>query len=183
MSREDEPPSAGARDHRRNAFALILTKLGRRDHTEKELARALAAKEFPEAAIESALNRAKREGLVDDVRLANNLARMTARTGKRGPRRVIATLRQKGIDAETAQAAAKAAFATSDDAGANLLRFTARLLERAKGETLKEKRIKVLRSLLGRGFELSEARQALRLAENARMTENGADDANADADE
>lgn len=180
MSSENEPPASDPRNRSRNAFALILTKLGRRDHTEQELARALARKEFPGEVIESALDRAKREGLVNDVRLANNLARITAQTGKRGPRRVIATLRQKGIALETAQAATKQAFAASDDAETSLVRFATRLLERARGETLKEKRIKVLRSLLGRGFELSEARKALRLAENALMTENTGNDAAAD---
>ena len=180
MSSQDKPPSSDPRNQSRNAFALILTRLGRRDHTEQELARALARKEFPEEVIESALHRAKREGLVNDVRLAHNLARITAQTGKRGPRRVVATLRQKGITVETAQAATKQAFTASDEAETNLVRFAIRLLERARGGTLKEKRIKVLRSLLGRGFELSQARNALRLAENARMTENTGNDAEAD---
>lgn len=185
MSRESL--NSDAKSSSRNAFALILAKLGRRDHTEKELVKALARQGFPEETIEQALTRAKVEGLVNDTRLANQMARMTAKTGKRGPRRVIATLRQKGIDAQTAQAATKDAFAVSDEVETSLVRFATRLLERARGETLKARRVKVLRSLVGRGFELSEARRAVRLAENALMTENRAHDADghdeADADE
>jgi SOS response regulatory protein OraA/RecX len=164
----------------RNAFALILARLGRRDHTEVELRRALARKGFPEPFAEAALERAKREGLVNDVRLAATVARLTARSGKRGPLRLIASLRQKGISKQTARAATKEAFAASDEGETNLVRFAGRLLERARGGTLKERRVKVVRSLLGRGFELSEAKRALRLAENALMTENRGDDALAD---
>ena len=161
----------------RNAFAFVLAKLGRRDHTEKELRTALARKEYPEEAVEAALTKARREGLVNDERLARGLARMTARAGKRGPRRVVATLRQKGVSAETAQAVTKEAFATSEEAPLGLLRFATRLLARAKGDTRGEKRTRVLRSLLTRGFELSEARRVVRLAENALMTENTGNDA------
>ena len=174
---EREPEEPDPRREARNAFALVLAKLGRRDHTEKELAKALALKGFSAAAAESALAQAKREGLVNDQRLADRVARITARSGKRGPRRVVATLRQKGISAETAQAAAKEAFDGSDEAATSLVRFATRLLERARGSTLKEKRVRVLRSLTGRGFELSEARRALRLAENDGMTENRDNDA------
>ncbi|MBK5255430.1 MAG: regulatory protein RecX [Vicinamibacteria bacterium] len=172
---EKDPETLG-----RNAFALILAKLGRRDHTELELRRSLAAKGVPEPAAESALERARREGLVNDLRLATAAARLTARSGKRGPRRLVATLRQKGISAETAEAAAKEAFTASEEGEANLVRFAGRLLEKARGETRREKRARVVRSLLGRGFELSEAMRALRLAENALMAENSADDSDSD---
>lgn len=170
---DDSDPSPEAR----NAFAFVLAKLGRRDHTEKELRTALARKEFPAQAVDVALARARREGLVNDERLARSLARMTARGGKRGPRRVVSTLRQKGISPETAQAVTKEAFAASEEAPEGLLRFATRLLVRAKGDTPREKRTRVLRSLLTRGFELSEARRVVRLAENALMTENTGNDA------
>jgi SOS response regulatory protein OraA/RecX len=167
----------GRRAPSRNAFALILARLGRRDHTEKELLAALGRKGYSEEAATAALRKAKREGLVNDERLAGTIARINARSGRRGPRRVVATLRQKGIPAAAARAATKEAFAESDEGEANLLRFATRLLRRAKGETLREKRVRVVRSLVGRGFELSEAKRALRLAENALMVENRGDDA------
>jgi regulatory protein len=178
--RPQEPEGPDPRSLERNAFALILVRLGRRDHTEAELRRALANKGFPEPAVESAIHRARREGLVDDVRLAGAMARLAARSGKRGPRRLVATLRQKGVSTEVARAAAKEAFAASDEGETSLIRFATRLLERARGETLKERRIKAVRSLLGRGFELSEARRVLRIAENALMIENRGNDADPD---
>ena len=177
MSSDDDPSSQDLAAQTRNAFALILAKLGRRDHTEKELAGALGRKGYSEEAAVAALRKAKREGLVNDERLAGTIARINARSGKRGPRRVVATLRQKGIPAATAQAATKEAFAGSDEGETNLVRFATRLLRRAKGETPREKRGRVVRSLMGRGFELSEAKRALRLAENALMVENRRDDA------
>ncbi|MEO5762481.1 MAG: regulatory protein RecX [Vicinamibacteria bacterium] len=181
MSSDDSLPDSDAdasarKAQTRDAFALILAKLGRRDHTEKELERALLRKEYPPEAIEIAIGRAKREGLVNDVRLAGVIARITARSGKRGPRKVVATLRQKGVCAELAQAATKEAFSSTDEGEENTIRFVTRLLERARGETAKDKRIRVLRSLLTRGFELDEARRVVRIAENALMTENASDD-------
>jgi regulatory protein len=161
----------------RNAFALILAKLSRRDHTEKELERALARKGYSEEAALAALRKAKREGLVNDERLAGAIARVNARSGKRGPRRVLATLGRKGISSATARAATKEAFGGSEEGEANLIRFATSLLRRAKGDTRREKRARVVRSLIGRGFGLSEAKQALGVAENALMDENRANDA------
>ena len=177
MNSDDEPSPPDLAAQTRNAFALILAKLGRRDHTEKELLAALGRKGYSEEAATAALRKAKREGLVNDERLAGTIARINARSGKRGPRRVVATLRQKGIAASTAQAVTKEAFAGSNEGETNLVRFATRLLRRAKGETLREKRVRVVRSLMGRGFELSEAKRALRLAENALMVENTHNDA------
>jgi len=161
----------------RNAFALILAKLGRRDHTEKELERALGRKGYSEEAAHAALRKAKREGLVDDERIASAIARVNARSGRRGPLRVLATLRQKGISPSSAQAATKEAFAGSEEGETNLIRFATSLLRRAKGDTTREKRARVVRSLMSRGFGLSEARRALGIAENALMVENRGNDA------
>ena len=71
MNSDDEPSSPqDLAAQARNAFALILAKLGRRDHTEKELLSALGRKGYAEEAAMAALGRAKREGLVNDERLA-----------------------------------------------------------------------------------------------------------------
>ena len=175
--RNDEPSTQDLAAQTRNAFALILAKLGRRDHTEKELLQALGRKGYAEEAAVAALGKAKREGLVNDERLASRIALTSARSGQRGPRRVEATLRQKGIGQKTAQEATKAAFTASEEAEESLIRFATRLLRRARGETRKDKRIRVIRSLMGRGFPLSDARKALGIAENALMEENRPDDA------
>jgi regulatory protein len=177
LSSDDDLSSQDLTAQTRNAFALILAKLGRRDHTEKELERALGRKGYSEEAAQAALRKAKREGLVNDERIAGTIARINARSGKRGPLRVLATLRQKGIPASTAQAATKEAYAGSEEGEENLIRFATSLLRRAKGDTKREKRARVVRSLMGRGFGLSEAKRALGIAENALMTENTGNDA------
>ena len=88
-----------------------------------------------------------------------------------------AALRKKGIPGEADRAEATEDFASSEEGRANLVRFAARLLSRAKGDTIREKRARVLRSLMARGFALSEARRALGLAENALIEENTGHDA------
>ena len=159
------------------AFALILEKLGRRDHTEKELVTALLRKEVPRAAVHAAIVKARREGLVNDLRLAARLARNAAGAGLRGPRRVVAKLRQKGVAAETAKAATREAYEPSEEQEALLIGLAGRLFQRARAADPRSKRLKVLRSLVGRGFELSDAKRALRSAETALMIENRRDDA------
>ena len=180
MSSESDSPSEDLKAQERSAFALILAKLGRRDHTEKELLTALGRKGYSEEAARAAVRRAKRQGLVNDERLAGTIARLHARSGRRGPLLVVAKLRHKGIAADTARAITKEAFAVSDESESNLARFVESLLRRARGKTPGEKRVRVVRSLLGRGFGLSEAKRALRLAENASMVENRGHDEGAD---
>jgi regulatory protein len=171
LSSLDENPRARGTQER-NAFAFILAKLGRRDHTEKELRRGLARKGFEEDVADKALERARREGLVNDERVAGALARTSARSGRRGPLRVLAALRNKGVSPETARAATKAAFEGADEGESNLARFATNLLRRAKGDTPKERRLRVVRSLVTRGFPLSLAGRAARFAENALEEEN-----------
>ena len=137
----------------------------------------LQRKEIPRGAIDAAMAKARREGLVDDARLASRMAHHTAGAGLRGPLRVIAKLRQKGIDGEMAKAATKEAYAPSEEREALLSSLALRLLQRARATDPRSKRLKVLRSLVGRGFELSDAKRALREAETALMTENRGDDA------
>jgi SOS response regulatory protein OraA/RecX len=155
----EDIPDQDLKTQARHAFTLILAKLGRRDHTEKELLTALGRKGYAEeAAREAALARARREGLVDDERLARgSLARMNARAAESAGR--------AGWWPRCARRALRAPPRPSRDEGglrgrlkrleASLLRFATRLLARAKGETPREKRIRVVRSLLTRGFELS----------------------------
>lgn len=145
----------------RRAYALILAKIARRDHTEKEIATALTRKEFSREAIDLALARARQERLVDDTRFAGMLARQGANSGSKGPRKVLAKLRQKGIGGDLADRATRAAFADVPDRDEKLTALAERLYSRARGETDKERRIKALRSLIGRGFGLSESRRAL----------------------
>ena len=155
---------------------MILAKLGRRDHTEKELITALSRKGIPREAIDDAIAKARREGLVDDERFAARLAQNAAGAGLRGPRRVVAGLRQKGVAAETAKAAAKRAYEPCEEHEIRLIGLAGRLFQRARASDPRSRRLKVLRSLVGRGFELSDAKRALRSAETALMIENRQDE-------
>mgnify|MGYP000899039460 CR=1 FL=1 len=167
----------GAEAEARRAFSVILARLTRRDHTEAELSRALGRMEFSPEAVEAALARAGRDGLINDARVAGALARAGAASGRRGPRRVLATLRLKGIAPETAAVATKAAFEDSEVIDTKVARLAERLLRRARGTTPRERRLKAVRSLMSRGFPLADARRAVSLAENALINENRKDDA------
>jgi regulatory protein len=145
----------------------MLAKLGRRDHTEKELTTALRRKLAPEAAIERALAKLRDQGLVDDRKFAERRARSAASSGLRGPRRVVAALRQKGVAAETASSVAKEAFSPTSDLEEKLVKLAARQLRRARAETGRERRMKALRALVSRGFGLGESRRAIARAEKA----------------
>ena len=155
---------------------MVLAKLGRRDHTEKELVTWLERKLVPDAAIERALAKVKEQGLVDDRRFAERRARGAAAAGLRGPRRLVAALRQKGVSSETATAVAKEAFAPTSDLEDNLVKLAGRLLRRARAETSRERRMKALRSMVTRGFDLSESRRAIARAEKE-ATDGGPDGA------
>ena len=178
MSSNGDRGSSG-RDFR-NAYAIVLAKLGRRDHTEKELRTALRRKLLPEGAIDRAIEKAREQALVDDVRFAERRARSAASVGVRGPRKVMAALRQKGISGEAAEAAVREAFAPSSDLDERLVSLASRTLRRARGETLRIRKTKALRSLVARGFALRSARRALDVALNAAISENPLDDRSAD---
>jgi regulatory protein len=78
------------------AFRTLLRALERRSFARADLARRLARKSHPPAAVESALERAERLGLLDDAAFARNYVQTRAARG-RGPSRLTRDLLTMGV--------------------------------------------------------------------------------------
>lgn len=92
-------------------FVLALRLLARRDYAGAELAGRLRQKGCDAAAIETALERCRACGYLDDERYAAGRAAALARSGRARGRRLLADLQQHGVDAAAAAAAVQTAEA------------------------------------------------------------------------
>jgi regulatory protein len=138
-SRSEAPPAG--------AFDAALRLLTLRAHSELELRQKLGRRQFPKDEIDSAVERARQLGYVDDAEFARALAAHRART--RGPALIAAELASKGIDRDAAREAlatvhrdelvAAARRLAARDAGADRRVVMARLLRRGfPGEIVRE---------------------------------------------
>jgi regulatory protein len=101
MPREAVPP---------DPYTYGLAALGRRELTERQLRDRLARRGCTGEAIDAALDRLKREGVLDNVRAAHAFARTEARIKRRGPLRIQRSLEMMGVDREMARAATRDGF-------------------------------------------------------------------------
>ena len=103
---DDEAPAAGRRKRRRELTPAqrALALLVRREHSQPELLRKLAARGIESDAAAEAVERMREAGWQDDGRFAASLARSRA-TGGHGPLRIEAELATHRLDAGTIAAA------------------------------------------------------------------------------
>jgi len=150
-------PSAAAHqreDGPRAAREAAVRLLARRDYGSAELRAALRARAFDDAVLEELLAALSREGALDDARFANNYASYHAGRG-RGPVRIAADLRQRGIGA----ALIEAALAQESD-WAGLARRARRARFGAQPPASWPEKAKQARFLLYRGFSADHIRAA-----------------------
>ena len=81
------------------AYRAVLAALGRRGHARRELERKLRRRGHPPDAVEAALERATRSGLVNDPAFAANFIQLKADRG-RGPARLRRDLLLLGVEGE-----------------------------------------------------------------------------------
>jgi regulatory protein len=81
------------------AYEQALKLLVRREHSRRELAHKLGERDHPAAAAEAALDRLEAEDALNDARFAEEYARARFAKGF-GPVRVVAELREHGIDGD-----------------------------------------------------------------------------------
>ncbi|MCG5524747.1 recombination regulator RecX [Ectothiorhodospira haloalkaliphila] len=98
-----KPPKA-EQDPQESALRL----LARREHSRHELAGKLALRGFARDKVDEALDDLESEGWLSDARFASEFVRYRIRQGQ-GPLRILADLRQRGIDEAQAQQALEAA--------------------------------------------------------------------------
>ncbi|MEK6661898.1 MAG: regulatory protein RecX [candidate division NC10 bacterium] len=82
----------------RSAYQAAVALLAVRDRTRFELSRLLAARGFPQAELESALDRLKEQGYLNDRRLATIWAKSRLQAKPMGPYRLRQELDSKGVE-------------------------------------------------------------------------------------
>ncbi len=140
------------------AFSLLAL----RDHSEAELLRKLNRYDYPPEAIDSALNRCREYGYLDDYKFALERARgLLARGRAIGPK-VMEDLRKRGIEEQIAR---RAIIEASGDINEKEI-LTAIFEKRFSGFNFPEARDsekkRVVNYLLRRGFSLSTVLEFLR---------------------
>lgn len=143
------------------AFRAALRALERRSHARGELARRLVQRGHPREAVESALDRAARLGLLDDAAFALHYVAVRADRGK-GPARVRQDLLRLGVDRSVVERAIAEHWPEGTD-----LRSVSLALARKRAQQLGDlpspvKRRRLLAYLARRGFAGREALDAVR---------------------
>ena len=133
-----------------------VSLLARREHSRLELERKLASRAFPKGMIAETLDRLEQNGLLDGQRFMESFIESRAARGL-GPVRIHAELAQRGIAANDAVAALKAA---GQDWRAIARRVRAKRFGAERPVELKE-RARQARFLQYRGFDASQVDAAL----------------------
>lgn len=139
------------------AFQKILRWASVRERSSAYVRDRLSRDEFPEEAVEEALERAVRVRAVDDRRYADALVRTTLASG-RGLRRAEGEIRGLGIDPESLDSWAEHREAGRDAEVARALEVLRRRPPRARAA-----REAAFRKLVGQGYDADVASTAARL--------------------
>jgi len=153
------------------AREAALRLLSHRPRAERELARKLKDRGYPEPAVDAAMAKVRELGLIDDAVFAREYALQRIRSRPAGARRLVEDLRRRGIGADDARRAAAAAIEESGVSDVDLARAAHRKFPRRAGEP-EAKRIRRLQGFLSRrGFSPSTIQQLVR--EDRRATSGG----------
>ena len=126
--------------------------LSARELSEAQLRTRLKRRELDAAEIDEAISRLKADRTLNDRRVALAIARMESAIKHRGRSRVLQTIRQAGIDDDTAQQAVQAVFEEVDEDAMLDKAFERRLRGTAPKELDDRGRAKVIRGLVAQGF-------------------------------
>jgi regulatory protein len=145
----------------RRAYIDALKLLGRRELSEAQIRQRLARRKHDADAIDTAIDRLREERSVDDVRVAEAIARSQTSLRKRGKLRVRLQIERAGIAASTARRVVDEVFADLD--GDALL--DAALAKRLRlDDDIADDRAfnRLYRYLVGQGFEPDRVMALLR---------------------
>jgi regulatory protein len=145
------------------ALELAVGHLGRRDRTEAEVRRHLAAKEIGDGATDAAVTELVRLGYLDDARYARTFAEDRRALDNWGSERIERRLLELGVDRDlVADAVAARGGAEELDAALDLLRRRCREVP-----TNERERERALAMLVRKGYDLELAYDAVRAFERA----------------
>jgi regulatory protein len=145
---------------RRTPIDAALNLLAVRARAKGELDRALKDRGYDEAERAQALGRLAELGYLDDTRFGKERALGMLRSGRFGPTAVVQRLMRHGLPSAAAKEALEAA---RGELGFDPLASARELLGRKRRGPLDDPkaRARAMRLLVGRGFSLQVARQAV----------------------
>ncbi len=145
----------------RKAFRKACDFLARRPHSARQLRQKLS-RTFEPDTVEHVLDRLAALRYLDDSRFALEYAAERLERSPRGTAMLVAELRSRGVDAETARRAVKQALnELGQDETGLALRAAGRRTELLSLLDKDERRNKLLRFLTGRGFSSEAALTAV----------------------
>lgn len=137
------------------AHESALRSLTARAHGEKELLRKLRQKYDAEAA-ESAVERCKQAGLINDAAFAADLAEELYRRKALSPERIRRELEQRGVDKNTVQ---NAISALDIDRDSGIIQILEKM--RITDDSPDKDKARAVRRLINAGYRLGEIRRVL----------------------
>ena len=150
------------RERNLDAYTVAVTLLARRELSSRQLRDRLLRRRFDPAEVDLVVERLSRDGTLDDRRVALASARLGAQVKRRGRRRVLQQIQQLGIHADTARAAVDEVFGALDES-ALLQAALERRLKGAHPRELDRKAVaRIVRSLVGQGFDAHAVYEQLR---------------------
>jgi regulatory protein len=144
-----------------DAYVDGLKLAAGRELSEAQVRQRLARKGHAQADIDAAIERLKEERAIDDVRVAETIARAETLTKRRGKLRVRMQIERAGIAAGTARKAVDDVFGELDADAMLDAALTRRMLGRDRIEDDKEFQ-RLYRYLLNQGFDGERVLNALR---------------------
>jgi len=151
-------PPRGADRSPPAAMPTAVRLLARREYGRSELRARLCARGIDAESVDAALDELERRGLLSDARYAH--AVVAQKAGRYGRRAIAYALKGKGIDA-AATDAALGQLAGRDEVAEALALLTRRY---DKPPANRNEKARQVRFLLSRGYAMSVALKALRLA-------------------
>jgi regulatory protein len=145
-----------------SAYIIALTLLSARELSEAQLRTRLKRRKLDADDIEAAVSRLKADRTLNDRRVATAIARMESSIKHRGRARVIQKIRQAGIDADTADDAAREVFQDVDEAELLDHAFERKMRGKTARELDAKGRARIVRALVGQGFSFDAVMKRLR---------------------
>jgi regulatory protein len=143
------------------AYVDALRMLARRELSEAQVRQRLARRAHTPDDIDSAVARLLAERAIDDVRVAEAIARSQASVKRRGRLRVLRQIEQAGIARGTARRATDDVFESIDPDALIEASLAKRLRGRERAADTAEL-ARLYRYLIGQGFNPDEVMRALR---------------------
>ena len=146
-----------------DAYTTALMLLSARELSEAQLRTRLARRQHDPDEIESVIQKLRRDGTLDDRRVAVAAARFESTIRHRGRGRVLQKLRQMGIDGSVADAAVNDVFEEVDESALLDRACERRLRGKPAGDLDEKGRARIVRGLAAQGFAIEAILKRLRL--------------------